>query len=235
MDRTDVSGTATRDLVCESCGRLPHPSRRRSRLANLAVVFPIDLLLLALVIGEGLPFIATVALLAITTTIPAICVVEPSFMRPLRWLHSPELRIHRHLCEAAALWRARATVRETPGALNKLSNQLAPLGAEILSLQAHPNFRGVRNELAVSTREQVHACDLFAAAHAAGSIHAQAWPITPLALVDSSTEALHLATSVSDNPRERLSEIREVAELGNRPGLSEAAFQPGTGPRSSWH
>jgi hypothetical protein len=187
------------------------PEPASLEVAKLALVFPIDLLLLALVIGEGLPFIATVALLAITTTIPVICVVEPSFMRPLRWLHSPELRVHGHLCEAAALWRARATVRATPGALNKLGNQLAPLGAEILSLQAHPNFRGVRNALAFSTREQVHACNLFAAAHAVGSIHMQAWPITPLALVNSSTDALHLATSVSDNPRERLSEIREVA------------------------
>jgi hypothetical protein len=53
--------------------------------------------------------------------------------------------------------------------------------------------------------------------------------------VEDSTEALALGTPVSDNPRERLSEFREVAELGNRPGLSEAAFQPGTGPRWSQH
>ena len=34
-----------------------------------------------------------------------------------------------------------------------------------------------------------------------------------------------------ENPRAHPSEIPVVAEMGNRPGLSEAAFEPGTAPR----
>ena len=78
---------------------------------------------------------------------------------------------------------------------------------------SNASFRGVRNDLGVC----------------AGP------PIAALALVHSSTAALALRVSVSDSPGARLSEIREVAEPGSRQGLSEAAFQPGTGPRSSWH
>jgi hypothetical protein len=235
MDRTAVRRTATRDVVCGSCGRPPHPSERRLS-ATLAVVLPIDLLLLALLIGDGGPFIATSVLFAITTTIAVISVVEPLFMRPFGgWLHEPEPPTHRRRSDSAKLWSTRVAVGENPGVLEKLPGQLTPTDSEILSLQAHPNFRGGRNELGVSARERVLASDMFAAAHAAGTIHGQAWTITALAPVDGSSEALALGTSFSDNPLERLCEIREVPELGNRPGLSEAAFQPGTGARSIRH
>jgi len=73
------------------------------------------------------------------------------------------------------------------------------------------------------------ASDLVAVALAAGTTEVRTRP-TPLALVESSTTALTLAAPVSENPRERPSEIPVVVEIGNRPGLSEAAFQPGTGP-----
>jgi len=61
------------------------------------------------------------------------------------------------------------------------------------------------------------------------------WPTTAPALVDGSTKALGLAALVKENPRERPSEIPHFAEVGNRPELSEAAIQPGTGPRSCHH
>jgi hypothetical protein len=59
----------------------------------------------------------------------------------------------------------------------------------------------------------------------------QSWSTTAPALVDGSTKAL--TVSVSEKPGRRLTEIQDVAEIGNRPGLCEAAFQPGAGRRSS--
>lgn len=203
MDRTDGRRTATHDLACESCGRLPHPHRGRLTLAKLAAVFPIELLLHALVIRQDLPFTITVTVLTLTTTILVIWVVEPSAMRILRgWLHAPALRTHRHLSEAAALWRVRVTLDDKPGALEKLAGQLAPLGAHILSLHVHRLARGVRDELVVAAPEHVHAADLVAAAHAAGTTDVHTWPTTALALVDGSTKALALAARVSENPSE---------------------------------
>jgi len=38
-----------------------------------------------------------------------------------------------------------------------------------------------------------------------------------------------------ENPHGHPSEIPVVAEMGNRPGLSEAAFEPGTAPRWRHH
>ena len=202
MDRTDIRRTATRDLVCESCGRLPHPRRGRLTLAKVAAVFPIELLMHALATRQDLPIVATVALLAVTATILAIWVVEPSALRLLAsWLHAPELRTHRRISEAAAVWRLRA-IDDNPGALEKLAEQLAPLGAEIMSLHAHPHPGGVRNELVLSAPEQVQASDLVAAATAAGNVGVFAWPTTALALVDNSTKALALAARVSESPSE---------------------------------
>lgn len=294
MGWTDIRGTSTRDLVCDSCGRLPHPRRGRLTVAKLAAVFPIELLMHAIASRQDLPIIATVALLAIITTILVIWVVEPSALRLLRsWLHAPALRTHRRINEAAAVWRLRATFDDKPSALEKLAGQLAPLGAEIMSLKAHPHSRGIRNELVVSAPKHVQASDLVAAAIAAGTVGVLAWPTTALALVDNSTKALALAARVSESPGElphataelldahlvadhvrvtrhqagghgphevelriptpwtglfvisrhepftpaesarasRLAEIAEIAAIRDRPGLSEAAFQPGTGPR----
>jgi hypothetical protein len=161
MHRTFVRRTATGDVVCESSGRLPQPRRRRLRLARLAVLFPIELLLLVLVMGEGLPLLAAAAVLAITTVILSILLVEPLSLRPLgRWQHDSEPPTHRRLSNSAALWPRQVAVED--------------------------------------------------------------W-------------AEALGASVSDSPRERLPEIPDVAQFGNRPGLSEGAFRPGTGPRSSWH
>ena len=203
MDRTDDRRTATRDLTCDCCGRLPHPHRGRLTLAKLAAVFPIELLLHALVVRQELPFAATVTVLTVSTTILVIWVVEPSAMRMLRgWLHAPALRTHRRLSEAPTLWRVRVTLDDKPGALKRLASRLAPLGADILSLHVHPLARGVRDELVVAAPEHVHAADLVAAAHAAGATDVHTWPTTALALVDGQTKALTLAARVSENPSE---------------------------------
>lgn len=187
MDRTELRGTSSRDLVWDSCGRRPHPRRGRLTLAKLAAVFPIGLLMHAIASRQDLPIIATAALLAIITTILVIWAVEPSALRLLRsWLRAPAPGTQRRSNEAAVVWRLRATFDDKPGALEKLAGQLAPLGAEIVSLKEHRHARGIRNELVLSAPEHVQA-----------------------------------------------SEIAEIAAIRNRPGLSEAAFQPGTGPRSS--
>ena len=76
---------------------------------------------------------------------------------------------HGRLREATTVWRVRVTVDDKPGVLEKFAGQLGPLGAEILTLQAHYAFRGVRKELVVSASEHLRWSDLVAAAHAAGT------------------------------------------------------------------
>jgi hypothetical protein len=56
------------------CGRLPHPRKLRLALAKLTAVFPIELLLHALVIYFHMSFALTVTLLAVTTTVLVIWV-----------------------------------------------------------------------------------------------------------------------------------------------------------------
>jgi hypothetical protein len=203
MDRTDVRRTATRDLVCESCGRLPHPRRGRLTLAKLVAVFPIELLLHALVTRQDLPFIATVAVLTITTTILVTWVVEPSALRLLGgWLHAPALRTHRLLSEAAALWRVWVIVDDKPDPLENLVGQLGPLGAENPEpASASPLPSGTERARYLRPRTRPGS-DLVAAVHASGTTDVHIWPTTALALVDNSTKALALAARVSENPSE---------------------------------
>ncbi len=49
MDHT-APDAGTSGLACEVCGRLPHPRKLRLTLAKLTAVFPVELLLHALVI-----------------------------------------------------------------------------------------------------------------------------------------------------------------------------------------
>jgi hypothetical protein len=51
--------------------------------------------------------------------------------------------------------------------LEKFAGQLGPLGAETLSLHAHPHSRGVAKARVVSVPEHLRWSDLVAAAHAA--------------------------------------------------------------------
>jgi hypothetical protein len=89
-------------------------------------------------------------------------------------------------------------------------------------------------EPAALVASDLGASDLVAVGLAAGPTKVRALP-TPLALLESSATSLTRAAPVSENPRERPGENPVVVEIGNRPGLSEAAFQPGTGPRWNHH
>ena len=140
-------------------------------------------------------------------------------------------RSARRLSEAPALRLVRVTVEDKLGAVENPRGQSAPPSAQILSLHAHPNFRGQRNEPDVSTPDQANASNRVAPARPTGTIDVRSLPTTAL----SYRKTLALVTPVAENPREHLCEIPDVAEIDDRPGLSEAAFQPGTGPRPSHH
>jgi len=198
---TVTTGIGTTGLACDVCGRLPHPRRFRLTLAKLAAVFPVELLLHAVVVHYHLPYAVTVALLTITTTILVIWVVEPSAMRLLRsWLHAPAIRARGHLEDAAALWRIRVTVDDKPGALEVLTHNLARLDVNILTLHVHALDRGSLDELVVATPEHVHAADLIDGIETGGGVDPHVWPTSALALIDGQTKALTLAARVTANP-----------------------------------
>ena len=107
--------------------------------------------------------------------------------------------------------------------LERRSGKSASAGAQILSLDSHPDFCRVRNELVDLAPDHADASKMAAAAHPAGATNVR-W-----------TRTLALVAPVSENPTGHLCEIRDVVEIDTRPGLSEAAFQPGTGPRPRHH
>jgi len=202
MDSTPARPAAIA-LACDSCGRLPHPHRLRLAMVKLAAIFPVELLLHALVIHIPPPYAVAVSVLTITTTVLVIWVVEPSAMRFLRsWLHAPAVRARGHVHEAAALWRIRVTLDDEPGALEALAHTLTGLEANILSLHMHPLEHGTRDELVVATPEHVRATDLLGAIAAEVNMSAHVWPTTALALLDGPTQALTLAARIIDDPSE---------------------------------
>lgn len=202
-------------LACESCGGLPHPRPLRLTLVKLGAVFPVEFVLHALVIRWHLPYAATVAVLAGTTTVLLIWVVEPSALRAARgWLHAPALGAQRRLLAAEALWRVRLTLDDEPGALEPLAAELARRGVNILTMHVHPLETGVRDELVVSAPATVQPEQLLAAAAAAGARDAQVWPTTALALADGQTKALSLAARVAADPTELSLAVTELLGPG---------------------
>src|SRR5664279_5586016 len=149
MDHT-TPGAGTSGLACEVCGRLPHPRKLRLTLAKLTAVFPIELLLHALVIHFHTSYPLTVTVLAITTTVLVIWVVEPSAMRLLtRWLHAPALHAREQLHEAESLWRIRVTLDDEPDSLEAITHELAAVRAIILDrpVQVYPLPNSARDEI----------------------------------------------------------------------------------------
>jgi len=71
MDHT-TADAGTPGLACEVCGRLPHPRKLRLTVAKLASVFPVELLLHALVIHFHTSYALTVTVLAVSTTVLVI-------------------------------------------------------------------------------------------------------------------------------------------------------------------
>ncbi|MEV6773696.1 amino acid-binding protein [Nocardia sp. NPDC051030] len=195
--------TEVHALACEVCGRMPHPRRTRLTLAKLAAVFPVELALHALVIHFDLPYLVTVALLTLTTTILVIWVVEPGAMRYLaRWLHGPELNHRDQLDSAERLWRIRVRLDNKPGRLEMLTKQLAHRHANILTVHVHHLEDGVLDELVVSTPADVAPHRLSNAVARAGGIAIGVWPASALTLVDGQTRALGLAARIANDPDE---------------------------------
>ena len=208
-----TAGSLTSRLACEACGRLPHPRKLRLALAKLTAVFPIELLLHALVIYFDLSYPLTVTLLAVTTTVLVIWVVEPSAMHLLtRWLHAPALHARARLHGAESLWRIRITHGDQPGSLAAITPELAALRATILERRIHHQAKGARNEIVVGAAEHVREEDLLGAIERGGGVDVELWRTTALALVDGQTKALTLAARVAVSPDEL---PRAVAEMLN--------------------
>jgi hypothetical protein len=210
MDRTTPS---TFGLACEVCGRLPHPRKLRLTLAKLASVLPIELFLHALVIHFDLPYALTVALLAVSTTVLVIWVVEPSAMRLLTpWLHAPVRHARERLHRAESLWRIRVTLEDEPGSLEAITHELTALRATILDLKVHTLVKGVRDEIVVGTTEHLREDDLLRAVERGGGVDVNLWQTTALVLIDGQTKALTLAARVAISPEELPLAVAEMLD-----------------------
>ncbi|MHA7179191.1 amino acid-binding protein [Arthrobacter sp. MDB2-24] len=227
--KTRSTGSTAASLRCDSCGQLPEPGKVRLTLANVAVMLPIELAVHAAVVQTHLAYPLKVLLLALTATALVIWVAEPSVMRFLRaWLHAPALRQRRRLDTATELWRARVLVEDNPGALERISHQLARRGVNILSLHIHPGARSSVDEFVLAAPGGVGEQDLLRALTIGGGTSARVWPSTALALADGQTKALALACRVVQDP----SELRyAVAELL----VANPVVAPSPAPEGSRH
>ena len=182
---------------------MPEPTKTRLTLANVAVMLPIELLVHAAVVGTHLPYVAKVLVLTLTATILVIWVAEPSATRMLRtWLHAPALRHRSRLGDAPALWRARTVLKDRPGSLQKLTQSLARLDTNILSIHVHPVHGGVLDEFVLSAPGGLREAELLKALRDGGGSDPHVWPTTALAMADGQTGALSLAARIAANPDE---------------------------------
>lgn len=202
---------AAAELSCEVCGRLPEPPKVRVTAAQIAVMLPIELLVHALVVEAHLPYLAKVLLLTVTATALVIWVAEPSAAKVLSgWLHAPALRHRRRLASAPALWRARTVVHDRPGALRKLTQALARLDTNILSIHVHPMNGEALDEFVLSAPGHLREQDLLKALADGGGRDARLWPTTALAMADGQTKALSIAARVAGNPDELALAVAEL-------------------------
>ena len=222
-----TSPTPPQALACEACGRWPHASRGRLTAVKLTAVFPVELLLHAVVLYFHPSYLVSVALLAVSTTLLAIWVIEPSVMRALQgWLHAPVLRARDALHAADNLWRVRVTLPDEPEALGAVVASLGALGVDVLDVEEHVLSRGVRDELVVSAPDSVSENDLARAVAAAGGRNGHVWPTTALALVDSPTKALSLAARVAEDPDELPHAAADLLGARTVTGSTAAAGSP---------
>lgn len=206
--KPNTSTPVTADLLCEVCGQLPEPPKARLTLANIAVMLPIELLVHAAVVETHLPYLAKVLLLTVTATVLVIWVAEPSATKVLRrWLHAPALRQRRRLHMAPALWRARIILLDQPGSLRRVTQSLAKLNTNILTLHVHPmggaGLDGtVMDEFVLSAPGDITELELLKALDDGGGHESHVWPTTALAMADGQTKALSLAARIAGNPKE---------------------------------
>ncbi|MDI3212830.1 amino acid-binding protein [Arthrobacter sp. AL12] len=217
---------AASELSCEVCGLMPEPTKTRLTLANVAVMLPIELVVHAAVVGTHLSYVAKVLVLTLTATVLVIWVAEPSAARMLRrWLHAPALRHRRRLGAAPALWRARTVLRDRPGSLQKLTQSLARLDTNILSIHVHPVDGGVLDEFVLSAPGELGEAELLKALRDGGGKDPQVWPTTALAMADGQTGALSLAARIAANPAELPLAVAELlrAQIEAGPGTGAAS------------
>ena len=217
---------AASELSCEVCGQMPEPTKTRLTLANVAVMLPIELAVHAAVVGTHLPYVAKVLVLTLTATVLVIWVAEPSAARMLRrWLHAPALRHRRRLGAAPALWRARTVLKDRPGSLQKLTQSLAGLDTNILSIHVHPVDGGVLDEFVLSAPGELGEAELLKALRDGGGSDPHVWPTTALAMADGQTGALSLAARIAANPAELPLAVAELlrARIEARPDTDTAA------------
>ncbi|BCW68784.1 hypothetical protein NicSoilB4_35470 [Arthrobacter sp. NicSoilB4] len=225
---------APTELSCEVCGQMPEPTKTRLTLANVAVMLPIELLVHAAVVGTHLPYVAKVLVLTLTATVLVIWVAEPSATRMLRtWLHAPALRHRSRLRAAPALWRARTVLRDRPGSLQKLTQSLARLDTNILSIHVHPVHGGVLDEFVLSAPGELREAELLKALRDGGGGDPHVWPTTALAMADGQTGALSLAARIAANPDELPLAVAELlhARIEVVPD-TDTAPAAGTAPRA---
>ena len=208
---------------------MPEPTKARLTLANIAVMLPIELLVHAAVVGTHLPYVAKVLVLTLTATILVIWVAEPSAARMLRrWLHAPALRHRSKLVAAPALWRARTVLKDRPGSLQRITQSLARLDTNILSIHVHPVADGVLDEFVLSAPGELSEGQLLRALHDGGGKDPHVWPTTALAMADGQTGALSLAARIAANPDELPLAVAELLHARIAP-----AEDPGTGQGTS--
>ncbi|MDN4643226.1 amino acid-binding protein [Arthrobacter sp. PsM3] len=214
------------ELSCEVCGQMPEPTKARLTLANIAVMLPIELVVHAAVVETHLPYAAKVLVLTMTATILVIWVAEPSAARMLRrWLHAPALRHRGRLSAAPALWRARTVLKDRPGSLQKLTQSLARLDTNILSIHVHPVDGGVLDEFVLSAPGGLREAELLKALRDGGGSQPHVWPTTALAMADGQTGALSLAARIAANPEELPLAVAELlhARIDTRADTDAAA------------
>lgn len=256
-----MSSPVTADLRCDVCGQLPEPPKARLTLANIAVMLPIELLVHAAVVETHLPYVAKVLLLTVTATVLVIWVAEPSAAKVLRrWLHAPALRQRHKLHAAPALWRARVLLRDQPGSLQKITQSLAKLETNILSIHVHPMdgpgregpdrqateaTQIVMDEFVLSAPGDVTEQELLKALDDGGGLESHVWPTTALAMADGQTKALSLATRIAGNPEElphAVAELLSAKVVPNDPENLAPEASAGVGPSTdilkiptAWH
>jgi hypothetical protein len=217
----------TADLSCEVCGQMPEPTKTRLTLANIAVMLPIELLVHAAVVETHLPYVAKVLVLTLTATVLVIWVAEPSAARMLRsWLHAPALRHRKRLSTAPALWRARTVLRDQPGSLQRITQALARLDTNILSIHVHPVAGGVLDEFVLSAPGHLGERELLEALRDGGGRHPHVWPTTALAMADGQTKALSLAARIAGNPDELPLAVAELLSAKIVPVAIEGRQEP---------
>lgn len=193
-------------------------------MVKLIAALPLELALNAFTLYWSPPYLVSAAILAISSTILAIWVVEPAAMRALRsWLHAPGHAATRRLQEAEALWRVRATIADRPGSLERLTHGFARHNLNVLAVHVHTLGDQALDEFILATPHDMLAGDIRRTATAAGGADVQVWPTTALALADGQTRALALATRVTADPDELSMALAELLGAHALPADDPAA------------